>query len=92
MLETERAMRVAAEQKADDADSVVAQMSAELEAAQASAERKKPMITIDGTIYQINAKVFIYDSKEVTIEQLRENAKLQAHLVEIGSGILTRID
>ena len=89
-----KAARELAEKTVQEHAAELAQMAEDLDAAQAAAEKRKPVLVIDKVKYQVNAPQFHHptDARIVTLKELQGDKALQAALVKLGAGILTKLD
>lgn len=80
-LETER----------DKAEELMTEMSKSLTKAQIAVKNGFQTVDHDGKTYGIHGKVFFFEGKEFTADQLLEDSELVGRLVKIGAGFLKEV-
>ncbi|WP_454880645.1 hypothetical protein [Sphingobacterium detergens] len=79
------------ESERDKAEELMTEMSKSLTKAQIAVKNGFQTVDHDGKTYGIHGKVFFFEGKEFTADQLLEDSELVGRLVKIGAGFLKEV-
>lgn len=78
--------------EAEATEKVIAGYEAKLRAVQAQATGGAPVVEHKGQLYRVISPEFHFEGKKVTAESLASDASLVAKLVELGAGVLEKVE